>query len=228
MGRQNDILNLADHRPPQYRRAPENPIPAELADGTGPSRRPPDGQRRIARPSRAARTTKSNTGFRSAIGRGAGPRPEAVIRSKAGAPCIVGVEYRHAAPNGLRERALPPWPATGLMWISGEDGVQVFVSAAYADFDVAYGRRPWCWTGTAPTCNDLSKIARPRNPPAGHVARRVQPGGRYRADGEMRWLKSFSQPRLGGSGEFIGFISIAFDITETKDAEVKLMNGEHR
>jgi hypothetical protein len=47
--------------------------------------------------------------------------------------------------------------------------------------------------------------------------------GRYRrADGEMRWLKSFSQPRLGPGGEFIGFIGIAFDVTDAKEAEVKL------
>jgi PAS domain S-box-containing protein len=37
-----------------------------------------------------------------------------------------------------------------------------------------------------------------------------------RGDGEWRWLRSVSQPRLGPNGEHIGFIGVAHDITEWK------------
>jgi PAS domain S-box-containing protein len=40
-----------------------------------------------------------------------------------------------------------------------------------------------------------------------------------RADGEWRWLRSISQPRLGPHGERNGFIGIAHDITASKQAE---------
>lgn len=47
--------------------------------------------------------------------------------------------------------------------------------------------------------------------------------GRYlRRDGEWRWLRSESQPRWGPQGEHVGFIGIAHDITEAKEAEAKL------
>jgi PAS domain S-box-containing protein len=47
--------------------------------------------------------------------------------------------------------------------------------------------------------------------------------GRYRrGDGEWRWLRSISQPRWGPNGEHIGFIGVAIDVTEAKQAEAEL------
>ncbi|MEA3052052.1 MAG: hypothetical protein QOG72_955 [Sphingomonadales bacterium] len=47
--------------------------------------------------------------------------------------------------------------------------------------------------------------------------------GRYRrGDGEWRWLRSISQPRWGPQGEHVGFIGVAIDITEAKEAEAAL------
>ncbi len=47
--------------------------------------------------------------------------------------------------------------------------------------------------------------------------------GRYlRHDGKWRWLRSESQPRWGPHGEHVGFIGIAHDITDAKEAEAKL------
>jgi PAS domain S-box-containing protein len=47
--------------------------------------------------------------------------------------------------------------------------------------------------------------------------------GRYRrGDGEYRWLRSVSQPRLGPDGELIGFIGVASDITLAKESELEL------
>jgi signal transduction histidine kinase/ActR/RegA family two-component response regulator len=48
---------------------------------------------------------------------------------------------------------------------------------------------------------------------------------RYRRhDGEWRWIRSISQPRWGAGGEHIGFIGVAHDITESKQAESALRN----
>jgi PAS domain S-box-containing protein len=46
---------------------------------------------------------------------------------------------------------------------------------------------------------------------------------RYRrVDGEWRWLRSESQPRWDPTGEHIGFIGVAHDITAAKEAESEL------
>jgi PAS domain S-box-containing protein len=46
---------------------------------------------------------------------------------------------------------------------------------------------------------------------------------RYRrADGEWRWLRSESQPRWDPTGNHIGFIGVAHDITAAKQAEIEL------
>ena len=46
---------------------------------------------------------------------------------------------------------------------------------------------------------------------------------RYRnGDGEWRWLRSISQPRFGPNGEHIGFIGVAHDLTEWKEATTTL------
>ncbi len=51
--------------------------------------------------------------------------------------------------------------------------------------------------------------------------------GRYRrADGAWRWLNSTSQPRWGADGRHIGFIGVAHDITEAKEAELALRERE--
>jgi PAS domain S-box-containing protein len=47
--------------------------------------------------------------------------------------------------------------------------------------------------------------------------------GRYlRHDGEWRWLRSVSQPRIGADGRLSGFIGVASDITLAKEAEIEL------
>ncbi|WP_404338096.1 PAS domain S-box protein [Sphingomonas sp. MMS12-HWE2-04] len=51
--------------------------------------------------------------------------------------------------------------------------------------------------------------------------------GRYRrADGEWRWLHSTSSPRWDAEGRHIGFIGVAHDVTEAKEAELALRERE--
>ncbi|NML06290.1 PAS domain S-box protein [Sphingomonas sp. G-3-2-10] len=51
--------------------------------------------------------------------------------------------------------------------------------------------------------------------------------GRYRRhDGEWRWLNSTSSPRRDAEGRHIGFIGVAHDVTEAKEAELALRDRE--
>jgi PAS domain S-box-containing protein len=49
-----------------------------------------------------------------------------------------------------------------------------------------------------------------------------------RHDGEYRWLKSFSRPRLGADGEVVGFVGVAFDVTDIREVQARLMESETR
>lgn len=52
---------------------------------------------------------------------------------------------------------------------------------------------------------------------------------RYRrGDGKWRWLQSTSQPRFDGEGKHSGFIGVAHDITESKEAGAILRESEQR
>jgi PAS domain S-box-containing protein len=155
-----------------------------------------------------------------------------VVRDEAGrATRILGVNFdvtkRRRAEEGLREsearfRALAD-SAPALMWISNEGGLREFVNAAYVDFaGVTYDEALVLDWRSRLHADDLPQILKAQI--AGEAGRKpFSLEGRYRrADGQVRWLKSFSQPRLGAGGEFNGFIGIAFDVTETKEAEAKL------
>lgn len=113
--------------------------------------------------------------------------------------------------------------APALMWVSRPGGIREFVNRAYVEFaGLDYdGALTLDWR-TRLYPDDLPNILKAQV--QGEASR--QPfslEGRYRrADGEWRWLKSFSQPRYGPSGEFLGFIGIAFDTTEAKQAEANL------
>ncbi len=113
--------------------------------------------------------------------------------------------------------------APALMWVSRIDGQREFVNRAYVDFaGVDYeAALALDWRARLDP-QDLPGILKKQI--AGESARKpFSLEGRYRrADGQMRWLKSFSQPRMDPGGAFAGFIGIAFDITDAKQAEADL------
>ncbi|MDB5456223.1 MAG: hybrid sensor histidine kinase/response regulator, partial [Caulobacter sp.] len=146
---------------------------------------------------------------------------------------VIGVNFdvtaRRQAEESLREsearfRALAD-SAPALMWISEVSGQRSFVNAAYLEFaGVDYeGALNLDWR-TRLQPEDLPRMLQAQI--SGETARKpFDLEGRYRrADGEWRWLKSFSQPRLGPGGEFVGFMGIAFDVTDAKRAEADLTN----
>lgn len=157
-----------------------------------------------------------------------------VIRDEQGQPVrIVGLNFdvtnRRRAEEQVREsearfRSLAD-SAPALMWISRPGGIREFVNQAYVDFaGLDYeGALTLDWR-TRLFPEDLPAILKAQV--QGEASRKpFALEGRYRrADGAWRWLKSFSQPRFDPSGAFAGFVGIAFDITDAKQAEQNLTN----
>ena len=137
------------------------------------------------------------------------------------------VTSRYRAAEQLREsearfRTLAD-SAPALLWVSRVGGARDFVNAAYVAFlgGTFEAALAFDWRARLHP-DDLQRILREQA--AGESA--MKPftlEARYRrADGEWRWLKSFSQPRLDPAGQFAGFGGIAFDVTEAKRVEADL------
>lgn len=110
-----------------------------------------------------------------------------------------------------------------MMWVSRLDRTRDFVNGAYAEFagmSREEARRD-DWT-QAIHPDDRDRVITEHK--AGLAT--GQPfavEARFRRhDGDYRWLRSVSQPRLGPDGELIGFIGAATDITASKLAEEEL------
>ena len=109
------------------------------------------------------------------------------------------------------------------MWVTQPSGMREFVNNAYVAFTgLTYEEALNLDWRTRIFPEDLLRILKEQL--AGDASRKpFSLEARYRrADGEWRWLKSFSQPRYDPSGAFAGFIGMAFDTTDAKQAEVKL------
>jgi PAS domain S-box-containing protein len=108
------------------------------------------------------------------------------------------------------------------MWVTRLDRKRSFVNRAYVDFlGITYEEA---------VDFDWRTIIHPEDAPrivaesvAGEQSlKRFELVGRYRAGDEWRWIRSVSQPRWGPHGEHCGFIGVAHDITELKQAETAL------
>lgn len=102
-----------------------------------------------------------------------------------------------------------------MMWISGPDSRREFVNQTYLDFlgvDFATATSGRLFEKVHP--EDAEPLRR-------DAARQSAAGGSIsvearfrRADGEWRWLRTISKPRLGPEGELHGYIGVAYDTTE--------------
>ena len=155
-----------------------------------------------------------------------------LIRDEDGRPVrMIGLNFdvtnRRRAEDRVREsearfRALAD-SAPALMWVSLPGGMREFVNRAYVEFAGAGYEEALAMDWRARLFpDDLPGILKAQA--AGEASRKpfVLEARYRRADGEWRWLKSFSQPRFGPDGGFTGFIGIAFDTTDAKQAEAKL------
>jgi PAS domain S-box-containing protein len=107
-----------------------------------------------------------------------------------------------------------------LMWISGVDNRREFVNQTYLDFlgvDFATATSGRLFERVHP--DDAKSLRR-------EAARQGAQGGpisveaRFRrTDGEWRWLRTISKPRLGSDGEILGYIGVAYDTTEAHQVQ---------
>ena len=142
---------------------------------------------------------------------------------------ILDVTERYRAAEQLREsearfRNLAD-SAPALLWISEPAGARAFVNSAYVAFlGGSYDDALKVDWRTRLHPDDLQRIIREQV--AGESSRKpFTLEARYRrADGEWRWLRSFSQPRIDPAGAFSGFGGIAFDVTDAKQVEADLQH----
>jgi PAS domain S-box-containing protein len=133
---------------------------------------------------------------------------------------------RHLAEEALRESEerfrLIADSAPVPMWVTKLDRTRSFVNRAYVDFlGIGYAEA---------MTFDWRSVVHPEDAPrilaeslAGEASLETfELVGRYQSGGEWRWIRSVSQPRRGPTGEHVGFIGVAHDITELKHAEVAL------
>jgi PAS domain S-box-containing protein len=113
--------------------------------------------------------------------------------------------------------------APALMWVTRLDRSRDFVNQAYVDFvgGTEEEVRELDWR-TRIHPEDVDRIVAESIAGEASLQRFTLEGRYLRHDGEWRWLRSVSQPRLGANGELTGFIGVATDITVAKEAELEL------
>jgi PAS domain S-box-containing protein len=114
-----------------------------------------------------------------------------------------------------------------VVWVTRLDRTRSFVNRAYVEFlGVSYDEA---------LVFDWRRIIHPDD--AAHILAQSIAGeaslgtfdleGRYRnVKGQWRWLRSTSSPRRDSQGRHIGFIGVAHDVTEAKEAELSLRDSE--
>ena len=130
-------------------------------------------------------------------------------------------------PVGEDEFRLIADSAPVAVWVTRLDRRRSFVNRAYVEFlNVSYEEA---------LDFDWRQVIHPEDAPrllqesiAGEASLKTfELIGRYRRhDGVWKWLHSTSQPRWDREGRHIGFIGVAHDITEAKEAELALRERE--
>jgi len=115
------------------------------------------------------------------------------------------------------------------IWVTRLDRHRAFVNRAYVEFlNLSYQEAvDYDWRNILHP-DDAARIV--QESIAGEASlEQFSLVARYRRhDGEWRWLHSVSQPRWDASGAHIGFIGVAHDITEAKQAEHELRQREEQ
>jgi PAS domain S-box-containing protein len=110
-----------------------------------------------------------------------------------------------------------------LIWVTQADRQRAFVNQAYVAFNggTYEEARTADWRAVLHPDDQARILAESL---AGEATREpFSLEGRYlRADGEYRWLKSFSRPRFGAGDEVIGFVGVAFDVSDIRETNARL------
>src|SRR5271165_2585459 len=109
------------------------------------------------------------------------------------------------------------------IWVTAPDGTREFANQAYLDFLGLPFERAVLF--------DWRKALHPDDLPRILEEQRVKEASRLpfalearyrRADSQWRWLRSESQPKWGPEGDPVGFIGVAHDVTEDRNAQEEL------
>lgn len=134
---------------------------------------------------------------------------------------------RESLPVGEDEFRLIADSAPVAVWVTRLDRTRSFVNRAYVEFlGVSYEEAlRFDWRQIIHP-DDAARIL--AESVAGEARLETfELEGRYRrADGQWRWLHSTSSPRRDAQGKHIGFIGVAHDVTEAKEAELALRDRE--
>ena len=109
------------------------------------------------------------------------------------------------------------------IWVTKLDRTRSFANRAYIDFlGLPYEEAiKFDWRKRLHP-DDMSRIVQESIAGEASLKPFVLEARYRRADGEWRWLRSESQPRWDPTGNHIGFIGVAHDITAAKQAEIEL------
>ena len=113
--------------------------------------------------------------------------------------------------------------APALMWVTRTDRSRDFVNEAYLEFAGlaenearSHDWRKWIHP------DDIERVSGESIAGEATLTPFTLEARYRRGDGEWRWLRSVSSPRLGADGELLGFIGAAQDVTLHKEAELEL------
>ena len=114
------------------------------------------------------------------------------------------------------------------MWVTKIDRTRAFANQAYLEFlGVPYEEALAFDWRTILHPDDMPSASSGRAWPARRRSKPFVLEGRYRrADGQWRWMRSESQPRWDPTGQHIGFIGVAHDVTVAKEAERELRRAQ--
>jgi PAS domain S-box-containing protein len=116
-----------------------------------------------------------------------------------------------------------------LIWVTRENRLRAFVNQAYVafvggDYDSVLNAD---WRTYVHPDDHAQVVQASMEGEATRQAFSLE--ARYlRADGQYRWLKSLSRPRFGAGGEVVGFVGVAFDVTDIRESENRLTESEAR
>jgi PAS domain S-box-containing protein len=109
------------------------------------------------------------------------------------------------------------------IWVTKLDRTRSFANQAYLDFlGMPFEQAITFDWRKALHPDDLPRILQEQIAGESSLKPFVLEARYKRADGEWRWLRSESQPRWDPTGQHIGFIGVAHDITAAKQAEIEL------
>ena len=153
-------------------------------------------------------------------------RAEVALVEEVAARTWIQIERTRAqvevAESEARFRAIAD-TAPVLIWVTNQDGGRAFVNQAYVAFmggDYESVRTADWRTYIHPDDQDRLVLESETGKATGEP---FSLEARYRHhQGDYRWLKSFTRPRLGAGGEVLGFVGVAFDVTDIRESNARL------